>query len=202
MPALSASQIEVAQSLASGMSIIKAANVAGVDRRTIQRWQKQEAFNREVSDRRALREAGERISEAKQVSPSGFNLTGAIADLREAKKATRLRVRAAGSSLLEKCCERLTDLPSEAISPALLPQYFKVGRDLLEWADQAEAEELELSELTEQLLGSDSLVSQKVQIETSENIDRSFQAIAESGEFSEREKLKIFEIIAGTHVSD
>ena len=186
MQTLSTSQLKAAALLADGMSKAAVAMSLDVHPRTITRWGDSQEFQREVSDRRALREAGERLDEARQVRPSGFNLAEAIADLREAKKATRLRVRAAGFSLLEKCCERLTDLPSEAISPALLPQYFKVGRDLLEWADQAEAEELELSELTEQLLGSDSLVSQKVQIETSENIDRSFQAIAESGEFSER----------------
>jgi hypothetical protein len=134
MPALNALQIEVAQSLAIGMPVIQAAKVAGVDRRTVQRWMKHDSFNQEVADRRALHQAGTRLDEARQVSPSGFDLPASLASLREAKRATRLQVRECGSSILQKCCERLADLPIEAISPQLLPTFFRVGQELLEWA--------------------------------------------------------------------
>jgi hypothetical protein len=204
MPSLSASQIAAAQSLASGMSLIRSSKVAGVDRRTVQRWQKQEAFTREVRDRRALNQAGERLDEARQVSPSGFNLAAAISDLREAKKATRLRVREAGSSILQKCCERLQDLPIEAISPQLLPTFFRVGHELVQWADEREAEELELSELTECLLrGSDSLVGKKAQLKVTKSINQIYQEIADSPEFPDDVKQKIFETLSRPYyVSD
>jgi hypothetical protein len=203
MPALSALQIEVAQSLAIGMPVIQAANVAGVDRKTVQRWMKHGSFSQEVADRKALAAAGARLEEAKQISPSGFNLPAAIADLREAKRATRLQVRECGSSILERCCERLADLPIEAISPQLLPQYFKVGKELLEWADESEAQELEISELVEQLIGPESLTAQKVQLQTTENLERVFAAIADSPDFTQAQKETIFQLIAGkNHVPD
>jgi hypothetical protein len=202
MQTLSTSQLKAAALLADGMSKADVAMSLDVHVRTITRWGDSQEFQREVNDRRALREAGERISEAKQVSPSSFNLPETIADLREAKKATRLQVRAAGSTILEKCLERLQDIPAEAVPIKDLPQFFRVGRELLEWADEQESQELEISTLIERLLGPESLTAQKVKLETENSIDRSFQAIADSGDFSEREKLKIFEIIAGTHVSD
>lgn len=202
MPALSALQIEVAQSLAIGMPVIQAANVAGVDRKTVQRWMKHGSFNQEVADRKALAAAGTRLEAAKQVSQTGFDLPAALASLRESKKATRLQVRECGSSILEKCCERLADLPIEAISPQLLPTFFRVGAELLQWADQAESEELELSELTEQLIGPESLTAQRVEVETSANLERIYQALADSPEFSEIEKLKIFSTLSGSHKND
>jgi hypothetical protein len=203
MPALSALQIEVAQSLALGMPVIQAADVAGVDRRTIQRWMKHDSFNQEVADRRALAAAGARLEAAKQVSQTGFDLPAALASLREAKRDTRLQVRECGSSILSKCCERLADLPIEAISPQLLPQYFKVGKELLEWADESEAQELEISELVEQLIGPDSLTAQKVQVATVENIERVFAAIADAPDFTHQQKERIFHLIAGkNHVPD
>jgi transcriptional regulator with XRE-family HTH domain len=199
---LTGDQIAAAQALAQNLSMSEAARVAGVTKRTVQRWANGlEEFASEVADRRALHQAGERLQQAKQVSPSGFDLAAEIAGLREAKRATRLQVRECGSSILEKCCERLADLPSEAIAPQLLPQYFKVGRELLEWADEQESQELEISELVEQLLGPDSLTAQRVEVETSENLERIYQALADSPEFSTSQKESIFKTIAGKHVT-
>jgi hypothetical protein len=197
MPSLSASQIAAAQSLASGMSLIRSAKVAGVDRRTVQRWQKQEAFTREVRDRRALAAAGAALDEAKQLSPTGFDLAAAIADLRVMKEQTRSQVRSAGKSLLQKCSERLQDLPIEAITPTLLPQFFRVAQEFLQWADEEQARELALSELTERLLGPESVTAQKVHHETKKNITAAYDEIAYSPLFTDEQKRQIFELMTG-----
>ena len=200
---LTGDQIAAAQALAQNLSMSEAARQAGVTKRTVQRWNGLEEFASEVATRRALAAAGARLDEAKQVSPSGFNLPASLASLREAKRATRLQVRECGSSILEKCCERLADLPIEAISPQLLPTFFRVGAELVQWADSAEAEELEISELVEQMLGPDSLVGQKVEVATAENLDRVFAAIADSPDFTHQQKERIFQLIAGkNHVPD
>lgn len=170
--------------------------------RTITRWLDVAEFQREVRDCRALREAGERISKARQVGSSGFNLAAAIAGLREAKRAMRLQVRECGSSILEKCLERLQDIPAEAFPIKDLPQFFKVGRELLEWADEQESEELQISELIEQILGPDSLVVQKIKLETAESLERGFQAISDSTEFTQAQKETIFKTIAGKNGND
>lgn len=201
MPALSALQVEVAQSLAADMPVVHAAARHGVDRRTVQRWAKHnDAFAQEVADRRALAAAADRIDEAKRITPTGFNLTAALADLREAKKATRLTVRNAGNSILEKCVERLADIPAEAVPIKDLPQFFRVGKELLEWSDAQESEELELDQLLEHLISPESLATQRVTLETEANISQIFQAIYDSPEFSGEEKQRIFQTIGGQHV--
>jgi transcriptional regulator with XRE-family HTH domain len=200
---LTGDQIAAAQALAQNLSMSEAARRAGVTKRTVQRWANGlEEFASEVATRRALHQAGERLQQAKQVSQTGFNLPAAIADLREAKRLTRVTVREAGASILERCCERLQDLPIEAISPQLLPTLFRVGAELVQWSDQSESEELELSELTEQLLGPDSLTAQKVQVETTANIERVFAAIADCQDFTQAQKERIFQLIAGKNGND
>jgi hypothetical protein len=74
-----------------------------------------------------------------------------------------------------------------------------VGRELLEWADEQESQELEISELVEQLIGPESLTAQKVQVETTANIERVFAAIAGCQNFTQAQKETIFQLIAGTH---
>jgi hypothetical protein len=199
MQTLSESQLKAAALLGDGMSKTDVALSMGCHVRTITRYLDVAEFVKEVEARRALAAAGERLNEARQISPTGFDLPAVLASLRASKRDTRLQVRECGSSILSKCCERLSDLPIEALTPQLLPQYFKVGKELLEWADEQEAQELEISELVEQMLGPDSLVGQKVQVETSANLERIYQTITDSPEFSASQKETIFKTIAGTH---
>jgi hypothetical protein len=56
---------------------------------------------------------------------------------------------------------------------------------------------------TERLLGPESLTAQKVELETSENLERIYQAIANSPEFTPSQKESIFKTIVGkNHVPD
>jgi hypothetical protein len=86
--------------------------------------------------------------------------------------------------------------------PSRICQFFKVGRELLEWADEQESEELQISELIEQILGPDSLVVQKIKLETAESLERGFQAISDSTEFTQAQKETIFKTIAGKNGND
>ncbi len=144
MPTLSQSQLEIAALLADGMSQSEAAKVTGVSRRTIQRWQKLEAFQRAILNHRASRQADERVREAKAAQSRGFNLEEAIASLRQAKKSDRESARSMSETLLAKCSDLIQQLSPEAIAVRDLPALLRAGMELLKWSTESESEELEI----------------------------------------------------------
>jgi transposase len=199
MQTLSESQLKAAALLGDGMSKADVACQIEVHVRTVSRWLEVQEFQKEVSDRKALAAAGERLNAARQVSQTGFDLAAALSALREMKLQSRLMVREAGGTLIEKALERVRDIPAESLPIKDLPQFFRVGSELVRWADEQASEELQIGELIEQLIGPESLTAQKVQIETTENIERVFAAIADSPDFTQAQKETIFQLIAGNH---
>jgi hypothetical protein len=197
MLTLTESQLKAAALLGAGMSKADVARDMGYHVRTVTRWLEVSEFQKEVSDRKALAAAGERLHEARPVSPTGFDLAAALSALREMKLQSRLMVREAGGTLIEKALARVRDIPAESLPIKDLPQFFRVGSELVRWADEQASEELQIGELIEQLIGPESLTAQKVQVATTENLDRVFQSIADCQDFTQAQKETIFQLIAG-----
>lgn len=198
MPTLSPLQREVAALLADGMSVSAAASDKGVNERTVYRWQKLEDFQREVNDRRSSRKASEQVHHAKaRAARGGFDLDEAIASLRKAKASDLDTARSLSDKLLTRVTDRIEELSADEISVRDLPTLIRSICDLRKWATESESENLEIDQLIEIKLGPDSLVAQKVEIESDAAVERIFQAIALSQDIPVEHKQTIYQLLGG-----
>ena len=107
--------------------------------------------------RKALSAASDRLTEAVEKSRlrDPAELQTELERMQEESRRDREVLSQAAYNLLMKASRRLEDLPDEAITPQLVPQYLKTAMDILETVEAKRAEELALQETIEQLLSAD-----------------------------------------------
>lgn len=147
MPMLTEVQLKAIACLEAGMSQDDTAVVAGVSRRTIQRWLNIEEFDAELKRRRSRGPsarvlADEAIAEAETEASARMQsaMAAELRHYREEKLRTYQRLVNTALTALDKIDNRLRDLPDEAIAPNMIAPLANAFTSMLtkgleEWGD-------------------------------------------------------------------
>lgn len=149
-------QEKIVERVLQGESIESVANDVGYHRRTIERWKSAHLAkypdrvyeSKVVTD--AVAELKFAIAAARELPQT--NLREELQKLKEDKEDARKYFERLGKSFLVKTIRRLQDLPEEAITPALVPQYAEMALKLIKFAHEGAAEDLQVHKLIEQLV--------------------------------------------------
>ena len=153
-PSLTGKQIKAVDFFVIGMSKNDIADALNVNLRTVYRWEGSDGFQEELKKRQKTAQVEERIRDAiaatKQTSPDQLQVS--LQALAREKEQTRAAIAHLGKKFLSKAINRLKDLPDEAVTPQLVPQYADIAVKLIRYAHEEWAEELALQEMIEQLV--------------------------------------------------